>query len=71
MGTLVIYMGISNLAAIAERLIRHGRAPDTPVALVRWASTPRQQTLTGPLAEIAALATAQNFQPPAMPYNFV
>ena len=65
-GTLVIYMGISNLAAIAERLIRHGRAPETPVALVRWASTPRQQTLTGPLKEIAALAAAQDFQPPAM-----
>jgi uroporphyrinogen III methyltransferase/synthase len=65
-GTLVVYMGISNLAAIATRLITHGRAPETPVALVRWATTPRQETLTGTLADIAARATAADFQPPAV-----
>lgn len=65
-GTLVIYMGISNLADIAARLVQYGRAPQTPVALVRWATTPRQQTLTGTLADIAAKVTVDNFQPPAI-----
>jgi uroporphyrinogen III methyltransferase/synthase len=65
-GTLVVYMGISNLAEIAARLIRHGRAPRTPVALIRWATTPRQETLTGTLADIAAKVTAADFQPPAV-----
>lgn len=65
-GTLVIYMGISNLGEIAARLISHGRAPETPVALVRWATTPRQETLTGTLADIAAKVAAGNFQPPAV-----
>jgi uroporphyrinogen III methyltransferase/synthase len=65
-GTLVIYMGISNLAAIAARLIQHGRAPETPVALIRWATTPRQETLTGTLIDIAEKVTAANFQPPAV-----
>jgi len=65
-GTLVVYMGISNLAGIAERLVRHGRPPETPAALVRWASTPRQQTLTGTLATIAAQVAAADFQPPAI-----
>jgi uroporphyrinogen III methyltransferase/synthase len=65
-GTLVIYMGISNLGEIATRLIGHGRAPETPVALIRWATTPRQETLTGTLADIAAKVVAANFQPPAV-----
>lgn len=65
-GTLVIYMGISNLDEIATRLIRHGRPPQTPVALIRWATTPRQQTLIGTLADIAAKVAARNFQPPAV-----
>jgi len=65
-GTLVIYMGISNLGEIAGRLIKHGRAPHTPVALIRWATTPRQQTLTGTLANIAAKVAAADFQPPAV-----
>jgi uroporphyrinogen III methyltransferase/synthase len=65
-GTLVIYMGISNLGEIASRLVSHGRAPQTPVALVRWATTPRQETLTGTLADIAAKVAASNFQPPAV-----
>jgi uroporphyrinogen III methyltransferase/synthase len=65
-GTLVIYMGISNLAEIATRLMQHGRASHTPVALIRWATTPRQETLTGTLADIAAKVVASNFQPPAV-----
>jgi uroporphyrinogen III methyltransferase/synthase len=65
-GTLVVYMGMSNLAEIARRLIAHGRPPHTPVALVRWASTPRQQTVTGTLADIADRAAACGFQPPAV-----
>jgi uroporphyrinogen III methyltransferase/synthase len=65
-GTLVIYMGIANLAAIARRLIAHGRAAHTPVALVRWASTPHQETLTGTLADIAERVAACGFRPPAV-----
>ncbi len=65
-GTLVVYMGMSNLAEIAHRLMQHGRPPQTPVALVRWASTPRQETVTGTLADIAERAAARAFQPPAV-----
>lgn len=65
-GTLVIYMGISNLAEIAARLVSHGRPPQTPVALVRWATTAQQQTLTGTLADIAEQVAACAFKPPAV-----
>ncbi|MGN7610626.1 uroporphyrinogen-III C-methyltransferase [Magnetococcales bacterium HHB-1] len=42
---LVLYMAMSNLAPVTQRLIQAGRAPDTPVAIINWATTPRQKTL--------------------------
>jgi uroporphyrinogen III methyltransferase/synthase len=65
-GTLVFYMGMSNLDTIARELIKHGRGPQTPVAVIRWATLPRQETLVAPLNEIAAAVTAANFKPPAI-----
>lgn len=65
-GTLVFYMGMSNLDTIASELIRYGRAPETPVAVIRWATLPRQETLVAPLGEIAAVVAAADFKPPAI-----
>jgi uroporphyrin-III C-methyltransferase len=52
--TLVFLMGIGRLAYIAEQLIDHGRPRDTPAAVIRWGTTPQQETVTGTLATIAA-----------------
>ena len=38
--TLVFYMGLVGLPVICEQLIRHGRAADTPVALVQQGTMP-------------------------------
>ena len=65
-GTLVFYMGIKNLPSITENLIRHGRAPETPVAVIRWASTPEQRSLVGTLADIAARVKEAKLTPPAL-----
>lgn len=65
-GTKVMVMGIKRLEAIAAGLIAAGMDKDTPVALVRWATTGRQQTLAGKLGEIAAKAAAASFKPPAV-----
>jgi len=65
-GTLVFYMGMANLELIARELVAHGRSPQTPVAVVRWATTPRQQTLTGTLADIAQKVRDLGFKPPAI-----
>ena len=43
-----------------------GMDKDVPVALIRWATTGRQQTLTGKLCDIAAKAAAASFEPPAV-----
>jgi len=65
-GTLVFFMGVKNLTYIAERLLHYGMSPETPAALVRWGTTPRQQTVTGALATIADIAAAAGMAPPAL-----
>ncbi len=64
--TLVFLMGMGNLAQIAEELVRNGRPPSTPVAIIREGTTPRQQTLVGTIADIAAKATKSGIESPAL-----
>jgi uroporphyrinogen III methyltransferase/synthase len=65
-GTLVFLMGVKNLPSIAENLIKNGKDPSTPAALVRWGTTSRQQTLTGTLHDIAQKAEEMGFAPPSI-----
>jgi uroporphyrinogen III methyltransferase/synthase len=65
-GTLVFLMGVKNLAAIAESLIRCGKDAATPAALIRWGTTPDQETLTGTLGDIAQRAREGHFTPPSI-----
>ncbi|MDO8916160.1 MAG: uroporphyrinogen-III C-methyltransferase [Coriobacteriia bacterium] len=65
-GTVCFYMGIKNLPSIVENLVKYGRPATTPVALVRWGTTPRQQVLVGTLADIADKAVAAKFKAPAI-----
>lgn len=51
-GTLVFFMGVKNLPAIAANLMANGKPANTPVAVVRWGTTPKQKTVTGTLASI-------------------
>lgn len=51
-GTLVILMGASRIRDIAERLVAAGRAPDTPVAVVRNGTRADQATLRSTLATV-------------------
>jgi uroporphyrinogen III methyltransferase / synthase len=63
--TIVLFMGVSNIAAIAERIIASGRRPDTPAMAVRWATRADQQTVTGTLETLPRLIAEQNLRPPA------
>jgi uroporphyrinogen III methyltransferase/synthase len=65
-GTLLFFMGVKNIDRIADKLISHGRAPDTPVALVRWGTTAKQVTLAGTLSNIAERVRESRFKPPAI-----
>ncbi|OMD38026.1 uroporphyrinogen-III C-methyltransferase [Paenibacillus borealis] len=65
-GTLVFLMGVAKIGYISAQLIKHGRPPETPVALVRWGTRADQETLIGTLADIEAKVKAADFQPPAV-----
>ena len=65
-GTRVILMGVERIGTIAGELMRHGASPETPVAMVRWGTTGKQQTIQGTLATIADVAAKADFQPPAV-----
>ncbi len=65
-GTKIFLMGIERLRQIAERLIAEGADATTPVALVRWGTTARQESLEGTLGTIADLAAQRKFRAPAV-----
>ena len=63
-GTLVMLMGMDRLASIVPELLANGADPRLPVALIRWGTTGRQETLVGELGSI--VAASAGFQPPAI-----
>ncbi len=65
-GTKVVMMGLRNFRRIVERLMSEGMAGSTPVALIRWGSTPRQETLEGTLETIADRVEEVGFGAPAV-----
>ncbi len=65
-GTLIFLMGVKNLSMIAENLVLHGKDTATPAALIRWGTTPNQETLTGTLGDIVQKAEERRFTPPAI-----
>ncbi|WP_429122733.1 siroheme synthase CysG [Aeromonas allosaccharophila] len=54
--TLVFYMGLSSCTTIREQLLAHGKAGDTPVALIERGTQPCQRVIRGTLDELPALA---------------
>ncbi len=65
-GTKVILMGADRIGPIAAALVAHGLAADTPVAMVRWGTTGRQQSIEGTLATIAGIAAEKKFAAPVV-----
>jgi uroporphyrinogen III methyltransferase/synthase len=65
-GTLVVYMGMSQLGPIVQELLRHGKRGDTPAAVVRWGTTAAQRTLIGTLEHLPEMVQAAGLEPPAL-----
>ena len=63
--TLVIFMGLSHIGAIADRIIASGRAASTPAMAVRWGTRPNQEVITGTLETLPGLIQKQGMKPPA------
>ncbi|MEJ2185239.1 MAG: uroporphyrinogen-III C-methyltransferase [Gemmatimonadota bacterium] len=63
-GTLVFYMGVQSAGRWSRALMEHGRASDTPVAVVRWCGRAGQQTVRCTLETVADVAAS--LRPPAI-----
>ncbi len=63
-GTLVMLMGAARLSKVVAELRAHGASPTMPVALVRWGTTGRQETVVGKLDNIGEIAL--DIEPPVV-----
>jgi uroporphyrin-III C-methyltransferase len=63
--TLVILMGVSQIAHIAEQLLQAGRAAETPAAAIQWGSTDQQQVVRATLATLAYAIDVAGVESPA------
>jgi uroporphyrin-III C-methyltransferase len=64
--TIVIYMGIHNLANIISQLIETSLSENTPIALIRLGTRADQQELYGTLATIVKKMENTAFEAPAI-----
>jgi uroporphyrin-III C-methyltransferase/precorrin-2 dehydrogenase/sirohydrochlorin ferrochelatase len=64
--TLVFYMGLIGLPIICAELIRHGRAADTPAALIQQGTTVNQRVFTGTLADLPRLVAEHEVHAPTL-----
>ncbi|MEJ2309732.1 MAG: siroheme synthase CysG [Gammaproteobacteria bacterium] len=64
--TVVFYMGLKGLPVIARELQAHGRAPDTPAALVQQGTTHMQRVFTGTLATLPEIVEREKPVPPTL-----
>jgi uroporphyrin-III C-methyltransferase len=65
-GTIVILMGVKMLSWNADELIKHGKDPKTPVAVIERGTRPDQRVTVGKLATIADLAKERKVKAPAI-----
>lgn len=64
--TVAVYMGRSNAAEVAGRLIEAGLSPETGVAVVENAGQPGRRLLHGTLSDLPALARRSELTGPVM-----
>ncbi|MFZ8975355.1 MAG: uroporphyrinogen-III C-methyltransferase, partial [Pseudomonadales bacterium] len=64
--TLVFYMGLGGLAEICAQLIRHGKAVDTPVAVISKGTTPESVLVKGNLETTPGLVARAQLSSPTL-----
>ncbi len=64
--TLAVYMGVRRFPDLVDKLVGHGRAPGTPIAIIERGTTSEQRILRGTLGQLAMLAQAHRVESPAM-----
>ncbi|MBI2838758.1 MAG: uroporphyrinogen-III C-methyltransferase [Acidobacteria bacterium] len=64
--TLVGYMGVSNLATVARRLIDGGMNPATPAGAIQSGTMSRQKAVYSTIGDLPTAADRAKIQPPAI-----
>lgn len=64
--TVVFYMGLNNIQTICDSLKQHGRAPDTPAALIEKGTTPEQRVFIGDLNTLPELVHQNDVKAPTL-----
>ena len=64
--TLALYMAVQQFPTVMQQLTAHGRAADTPVAIIERGTTDQQRVVRGTLGQLNILAKAHKIQAPAM-----
>jgi uroporphyrin-III C-methyltransferase len=65
-GTIVIFMGVKMLERNVSELIKNGKDPQTPVALIERGTRPDQRVTIGILGNIASIAKEKKVKAPAI-----
>lgn len=64
--TVVFYMGLHGIDVITREMIGHGRAPDTPAALIQQGTTVNQKVYTGTLESLPEIVQSNDIKPPTL-----
>jgi len=64
--TIVVYMGLTALPVLCERLVEHGLPSDTPAAVIQQGTSREQRVVTGTLATLADLAARAKLKAPTL-----
>jgi uroporphyrin-III C-methyltransferase len=64
--TIVVLMGVSNVAAVRRDLVAAGVSPETPAAAVQWGTCAAQRVVCGTLADLPERIAAAGLGAPAV-----
>jgi len=64
--TVVVYMGLLGIKTLCTKLIEHGKDPDTPIALIQQATTPKQRVAVANLQTMPDIVERSNIKPPTL-----
>ena len=65
-GTIVLYMGVKTLPAIAAALIKGGLPPEIPAVAVQWGTLSRQRSVAATLETLAEKASSAGITAPVI-----
>ena len=64
--TIAVYMGLAGLGELCRRLVEHGRAAQTPAALIQQGTLPGQRVFVGTLKSLPGLVETHDVQAPTL-----